>query len=64
MFLFYNISRTTDIHVLFDGSHGGETDVPAADTDLKAAVLFWLALGGLQRLRIEDVEVDGQTVVI
>ena len=49
---------------MFDGSHGGEADVPAADADLEAAVLFGRALGGLQRFGIEDVEVDGQTVVV
>ena len=62
--LFGNIFRAADVHVLFDGGHRREADVPAADADLEAAVLFRLALGGLQRLSVEDVEVDGQTVAV
>ena len=57
--LFCDVFRSADVHVLFDGSHRGEADIPAADTDLEAAVLFWLALGGLQRFSVEDVEMDG-----
>ena len=62
--LFRDVFRTADIHVLFDGSHRGEADVPAADADLEAAVLFRLALGGLQRFSVEDVEVNGQTIAV
>ena len=57
--LFCDVFCTADVHVLFDRGHRGEADIPAADADLEAAVLFWLALGGLQRFSVEDVEMDG-----
>ena len=44
---------------MFDGSHRGEADVPAADANLEAAVLFGLTLGGFQRFSVEAM-VDGR----